>query len=170
VTNFLNANKYVFLGIIGSVLILMGYAQSNPQAYYIIGSTGLLLTAIHYQLVYFIALELILIAGHSAILMGMGHYTQIALPLLLCFQLLIFYLMVSKQNSIFLMIGIVGIALLSLGLSYHNQWVFFSGSSAISIYAYYNGYKGIYPSYIWAGLNTLFSIFALYKIINQYGY
>lgn len=164
-TNYLHDKKYAILGIVGAILILFGHAQTYPQAYYIIGSSGLLITALHYQLHYFIALELILIAGHTAILIGMGHYTQIALPVLLCFQLFVFYLMVNKQNSIFLMVGIIGIALLSLGFSYNNQWVFFSGSLAVSIYAYYNGYKGVYPSYIWAALNTLFAVFALYKII-----
>ena len=164
-TNYLHDNKYAILGIVGAILILFGHSQPYPQAYYIVGSSGLLVTALHYQLHYFIALELILIAGHTAILIGMGHYTQIALPVLLCFQLFVFYLMVNKQNSIFLMVGIIGIALLSLGFSYNNQWIFFSGSLAVSIYAYYNGYKGVYPSYIWAALNTLFAVFALYKII-----
>lgn len=163
--NYFNNNKYVILGIIGAMLILFGHSQNHPQAYYIIGSSALLITALHYQLHYFIALEIILIAGHTAILIGIGHYTQIALPILLCFQLFIFYWMINNQNGIFLVIGIIGIALLSLGFSYNNQWIFFSGSLAVSIYAYYNGYKGIYPSYIWAALNTLFSVFALYQII-----
>ena len=164
-TNYFYTYKYVVLAIIGAIVILFGHSQPYPQAYYIIGSIGLLITAIYYQILYFIALELILVAGHTAILVGIGFYAQMALPVLLCFQLLIFYLMVGKQNSVFLMIGIIGIALLSLGFSYNNQWVFFSGSLAVAIYAYYNGYKGIYPSYIWAILNTIFAIFAFYKII-----
>lgn len=158
-------NKYFILGLLGAFIILFGHSKDYPQAYYIIGSLGLLVTAIHYQLLYFIALEIILIAGHTAILIGLGYYAQIALPVFLCFQLFIFYLMVGKQNSLLLMIGILGIALLSLGFSYNNQWVFFSGSSSVAIYAYYVGYKGCYPSYIWAGLNTCFTAFALWKII-----
>lgn len=164
-TNYLYANKYVFLGVIGAFIILFGHVQTHPQAYYIIGSFALLITAFHYQLLYFIALELIIIAGHTAILLGLGYYIQIALPVFLCLQLLIFYIIIGKQTNIFLLIGIIGIAVLSLGFTYNNQWIFFSGSLAIAIYAYYNGYKGVLPSYIWAGSNTLFALFAFYKIL-----
>lgn len=160
----INENKYWLLGIFGSLILLYGSTQGYPQPYYIFGSFALLITAFHFQLLYFIALEIILAAGHSAILLGVGTYIQIGLPVLLSFQLFIFYLMVGKENSIFLLIGIVGIALLSLGFSYNNQWIFFSGSLCISIYSYYNGYKGNYPSYIWAILNTLFALIALYKL------
>lgn len=162
----LSENKYFILGIIGAMIILFGHQKEYPQVYYIWGSFALLITAIHFKLVYFIALELILVAGHSAILLNVGPYTQQALPVLLCFQLLIFYLMVGKENSIILFIGIVGIALLSLGFAYNNQWIFFSGSLFIAIYAYYNVFKGSYPSFIWAILNTIFAGLALYKIVN----
>ncbi len=158
-------NGYFILGILGAIVILFGHHKDYPQIYYILGSFLLLITAIHYKLVYFIALELILVAGHTAILLNVGPYTQLALPVLLCFQLLIFYLMVGKENSIFLLIGIIGIALLSLGFAYNNQWIFFSGSLCIAIYAYYTVFKGSHPSYIWAILNTIFAGLALYKIL-----
>ena len=163
-TNPYFKNIYLVLGLIGIIITLYGHSLDTPQISYIIGSAALLITAIHYKLLYFIALEIILVAGHSAILLGVGHYTQIALPVLLCFQLMIFYLMVGKENSIFLLIGVVGIALLSLGFSYNDQWIFFSGSLSIAIYAYYVGYKGGYPAFLWAILNTIFSLLALYKL------
>jgi hypothetical protein len=158
-------NKYIALGMIGALMILYGHFQDLPQIFYIIGSLALLATAINYKLLYFIALEIILVAGHTAILLGVGRYTQIALPVLLCFQLLIFYIMVGKENSVFLLIGVIGIAFLSLGLSYNDQWIFFVGGFSIAIYAYYIGYKGCYPAIIWAVLNTIFSLLALYKLI-----
>lgn len=158
-------DSFLILGIAGALILLLGYTQVYPQPYYIIGSCALLITAIHCKLVYFIALELILAAGHTAILLDFSSNVQLALPVLLCFQLLVFYLMVGRENTIFLLIGIVGIALLSVGFAYKNQWIFFSGSSAIAAYAYYDGFKGRYPSYIWGGLNTVFSILALYKIL-----
>ncbi len=159
-------NKYLVLGILGAFLTIYGNLfQNQPDFYYILGSLALMITAIHYELVYFIALELILAAGHTSVLIGFGLYTQIALPLMLCFQLFIFYIMLGKDNSIFLMIGIMGIVLISLGFSYQNQWIFFSGSLCIAGYSYYNGYKKRYPSYLWALLNGVFAISALYKII-----
>lgn len=156
--------KYIISGIFGSLILLYGNTQDFPQPYYIFGSLLLLITAVHFKLLYFIALELILAAGHSAILLGLGTNAQHALPILLCFQLFIFYLMIGKENSILLLIGIVGIALLSIGFAYNNQWIFFSGSSFIAIYAYYSAYKGRYAAYIWAILNTIFSLIALYKL------
>lgn len=161
----LNEYKFIFLGFLGAAIILYGHSQSLPQAYYIYGSFALLITAIHYKLVYFIALELILAAGHSAVLLGVGPYTQFALPILLSFQLFVFYIMLGKKNSVFLLIGIIGIALLSIGFEYNNQWIFFLGSLFVAMYAYYNGLKGKYPSFIWAILNSIFALFALYKII-----
>lgn len=154
-------DRYIALGIIGALIILYGHAQNTPQIYYIIGSTALFFTALFYKLVYFIALELILVAGHTAVLIGIGPNTQLALPILLCLQLGIFYLMVGKENSIFLLIGVIGIALLSSGFAYNNQWIFFSGSLFIAIYAYYSAFQGQPPSYIWAILNTIFALIAL---------
>jgi hypothetical protein len=72
--------------------------------------------------------------------------------------------MLGKENSIFLMLGICGISLLSIGFAYNHQLIFFTGSAFIAIYAYYIGYKGHYPAYIWAVLNTLFATLSLYKI------
>ena len=157
-------NLYLALGILGALILLFGNYQTHPQLYYIIGSFILMLIAIHFKLVYFIALEFILAAGHAAKLLGVGPYTELALPLLLCFQLYIFYLMVGRENKIIVLIGIIGIAFVSLGLAYENQWIFFSGSLFVSIYAYYIGYKGRYASYIWGVLNTIFALRALYKI------
>ena len=96
-------NKYIILAAIGALILLYGNAQTTPQIYYILGSFALLITAIHYRLVYFIALELILTAGHSAILLGVGPYTQLALPLLVSLQLFVFYLMVGRENIVFLL-------------------------------------------------------------------
>lgn len=160
--------RYVMLGILGALIILYGHSQSFSQSYYIYGSFALLITAIHYKLVYFIALELILAAGHSAVLLGVGPYTQFALPILLSFQLFVFYLMLGNKNNIFLLMGIVGIAFLSLGFAYNNQWIFFSGSLFVSLYAYYSAFQGKYPSFIWAVLNSIFVLFALSKIIFNY--
>lgn len=157
-------NKYVLLGLIGALIILYGHGQNYPQTYYIFGSFALLITAIYYKLFYFVALEIILFAGHLAILLGVGPYVQFALPVLLSFQLLVFYLMEGRITTIFLLLGIIGIALLSVGFAYNNQWIFFWGSLFVAIYAYYIGYKGRYPAYIWAFLNTIFAGIALYKL------
>ncbi|HAT8152936.1 TPA: hypothetical protein JA359_15715, partial [Legionella pneumophila] len=96
----MNKTKYdiisLVLGIIGALLLIYGLSQNIPQVYYISGSLALMITAIHYKLIFFIALELILGAGHTSILLGMGKYIGSALPSLLCLQLLIFYLMFGK--------------------------------------------------------------------------
>lgn len=164
---------FIIIGLIGSLIILYGlliYFGTTPpklhsQLYYFIGGLALLLTAIYFRMLYFIALQLILIAGHAAILLGSGPYTQFFLPILMCCQLLTFYLMFGRENSVFLILGIFGIALLSMGFAYNDKWIFFSGSTFVAIYAYYSGYKGILPSYIWAILNTVIALLALYRIL-----
>ncbi|RUR13199.1 hypothetical protein [Legionella sp. km772] len=164
------SGTYLTLGILGACISLYGYLfqSQEPQVYYVLGSLALLATAIYYKLAYFIALELILIAGHLAILFGSGSHTQFTLPLLLCLQLIIVYSMLGQNNLMFLIIGILGIALLSIGLAYHNHWLFFFGSLSIALYAYYRGYRGQKASYLWAILNTIFALLALYHIfINR---
>lgn len=158
-------SKYLIGGVIGAIISIYGYFQPVPHLYYILGSFILLCVAVHYKLLYFIALEIILIAGHAAIILGIGPYTQVALPLLLCLQLLVFYLISGRGNSIFLIIGIFGIALLSIGFSYNDEIVFLSGSTGIAIYAYYTAFNGNPASCIWAILNTVFAIFSLYQLI-----
>lgn len=157
-------NKFIVFGILGALITLFGKYQPLPQVYYLIGCVGLLTTAIYYKLIFYIALELILIAEHSAILLGSGPYTQFALPILLCFQLLFIFFIISKQKEILLIFGILGIALLALGFAYSNDYLFMCGSILIAIYSYYNGYQGNYPSYIWAVLNTLLALLSLYKL------
>ncbi|CEK10595.1 hypothetical protein [Legionella hackeliae] len=111
---------FLLVGIIGSFILLFGLAGAPAEKYYVIGSALLLLTSIHFKLIYFIALEMILLAGHGAILLGIGTTLQLALPILLCIQLLSFYFMSGQLNNIFLIVGITGIAVLSVGFSYEN--------------------------------------------------
>ncbi len=155
---------FILLGCFGTLIILLGITQESSYIYYLAGAVALLATAIYYRLFFFIALELILMAGHVAILLGIGPYTQLFLPILLCIQLFTFYSVFSKIKF-FLFLGILGTALLSIGLANNNQWVFFIGSTFIAAYSYYAGYKGQHPAYIWAGLNTALALVALSRII-----
>jgi hypothetical protein len=155
--------KYLLVGALGALIILYGTFQTPPQKYYIVGSFVLLLIGIHYKLIYFVALECIVLTGHSAILLGLPIYTQVGLPILLCVQLLVFYIMLGKQNNIILLIGIVGIAMLCLGFNYKNPWVFLSGSTSIATYSYFYAFRGDYPCFIWALLNTCFVGITIYR-------
>ena len=158
---------YITLGILGACISLYGYLFQNtePQLFYIIGSSALLITAIYYKLVYFIALELILISGHLATLLGSGPYTKYTLPILLCLQLFLVYSMIGKNHLLFFLIGISGIALLSIGLASNNHIVFFFGGLLVALYAFYLAYKGQVIAYLWAILNSIFAVLALGQII-----
>lgn len=152
------------LGIVGAIITLYGFTQTNAQAYYVTGSSLLLLTAIYSRLVFFIALELILIAGHGAILLGIGSILQFAIPVLLCVQLLIFFYLIGQLNNIFLLIGIVGIASLSIGFSYANEWIFFIGGISLATYAFSIVKKNPLVL-LWAVLNSLFALIAIINVI-----
>lgn len=147
----------------GCIISLYGLTQTPAQVYYVIGSSLLLFTAIHFKLFYFIALELILLAGHGSILLNIGPVLPIALPVLLCVQLLFFYYVSGRLNNMFVIIGVLGIAVHSIGLSYENQWVFFAGSSAVAIYALHN-MKKHRVSLLWAVLNILFALSVMIKM------
>lgn len=127
---------FLLVGIAGAIITLYGFTQFNAQAYYVAGSSLLLITAIYSRLVFFIALELILIAGHGAILLGIGSILQFAIPVLLCIQLLTFFYLIGQLNNIYLLIGIVGIGSLSIGFAYANDWIFFIGGVSLAIYAF----------------------------------
>ncbi|CDZ78249.1 hypothetical protein BN59_02559 [Legionella massiliensis] len=163
----LNTKDGLFLlsGIIGSCILFLGLSKAPAQLYYVIGSTLLLFAALHFRLIYFIALELILIAGHGASLLHIGKTLQIAMPIMLTVQLLAFYFLSGQLNNIFLLIGIAGIALHSVGFVYENQWIFFFGSLFIAIYAFYAVFRGKTVALLWAVLNTLFTLTAIYALM-----
>ena len=167
--NQLNKNPedvfFIFLGILGAGIVIAGFIQAPSQAYYVAGACLLLLNALYFKLTYFIALELILLAGHGAILLGIGQTLQVVLPILLSLQLLIFYLLSGELQNIFHLIGIAGIALLSIGFSYSNVWVFFFGSLAIAIFAFHTVFQGKKVALIWAIMNLLFSLGTAYILI-----
>jgi len=153
----------ILSGVIGALITLFGLTQNPPQLYYVLGSSLLFITALYFRLYFFVALEIILIAGHGAILLGIGSILQLALPVLLCLQLLIFYFLSDQLNNVFILIGITGIAILSIGLSYANEWIFFIGSSAVAIYAFHAALKN-QVALLWALLNTLFATIAIATI------
>ena len=169
--NQLKINKedaiYLSLGLIGALIVLYGFMQTHtqPTLDYVIGAFFLLTTAIYFKLTYFIALQLILIAGHGAILLGIGSVSQLILPILLCLQLFIYYSLSGQLNNPYLFIGIVGIALLSIAFAYENSWVVISGSLAISIYAFNQVYKKRLVALLWALLNLAFVLGSTYKLI-----
>lgn len=159
-------DKLFFLsGIIGAFILFLGLVYPPTQIYYVLGSTFLLLTAFHFKLIYFIALEMILFAGHGANLLGYSTTFQLALPILLSIQLLCFYYLSGQLNNYFLLIGIAGIAFLSIGFAYENQWIFFLGSSSIAVYAFYCASRGTKITFLWAILNSLFALIAVWKLI-----
>lgn len=155
---------YFFAGIIGSLVTIYGLLHYPFQLYYVIGSFFLLTTAVHFKLTYFIALEMILLGGHGTILLRIGPVLQVALPVLLCLQLLAYYLLSGQLRNLFLLIGIFGIALLSVGFAYSNQWIFFFGGISIAVYAFYLAYQGQRIALLWAILNTFFALFAIINL------
>lgn len=168
VNSKLKDGLFLLSGILGSCILFLGLTKSPAQLYYVIGSTLLLFAALHFRLIYFIALELILIAGHGAALMHIGPALQVAMPTLLTLQLLAFYFLSGQLNNLFLLIGITGIALHSIGFVYENQWIFFFGGLAIAIYAFYAAYRGKKAALLWAILNSLFTLTAVYKLMYTF--
>lgn len=156
---------FLLAGVIGALILIYGLSQSAAQMYYVAGSSLLLMTAINFRLIYFIALELILISGHGGILLGIGTVLQLALPILLCLQLLIFYFLSDQLKDFFLIIGVIGIAVVSIGFAYQNEWIFFIGSISVAIYSFYCVNKGEKATFIWAILNSIFALITLGKII-----
>ena len=116
-------NKYhldlisIILGVIGAIITFSGLFVDYPQPYFITGSFLLFLTAIYHRLYFFVALEIILISGHAAIVLGIGTILQVALPILLSFQLMFYYLFSGQTSDFSIIIGIIGIALISIGFS-----------------------------------------------------
>lgn len=156
---------YVIAGILGALIVFFGAIQAPSELYYFIGAGLMLITALYFQLTYFIALEIILLAGHGAILLGIGPILQIYLPILLCAQLLTYYVLSAQLQNVYHFIGIVGIALLSIGFAYVNQLLFFFGSFAIAIFALYLICQGRRIAWLWFILNVAFIFISVYKLV-----
>ncbi len=155
---------FITIGVIGALIILFGISV-NSHINYVIGSSLLLLTAFYYKYTYFIALEMIIIAGHGAVLLGLGHNSQIILPILLCIQLLFYYLLSGKLNDIYRIVGIIGIVLLTMAFSFNNILYILLGSIGVAIFSINQVIKGKTIAIIWAILNIIAIFVTLYKII-----
>lgn len=151
-------------GILGAIITLYGLAQPQAHLYYVIGTSFMLVTAIYFRFTYYIALDIILIAGHGAVLLGIGPLSQVILPILLCAQLLIYYLLSGQLKNIFRLIGITGIALLSIAFANENQWMLLFGSLSVVIFSLYQVYRGRLVALLWAILNTILALISSYKI------
>ena len=154
-------------GCLGAGITFLGLYQTPEQAqmYYVAGAALILVTAVYYKLIYFIALEIILLSGHGSILFEINSKLQFILPILLSSQLLLFYYLSGQLTNLFIIIGIAGIAFLSIGFAYHNQMIFFAGSTAIAIYAFYAS-RTTKAALLWGILNTVFSVYAISKLIQ----
>lgn len=162
---------FALIGIPGAFIVLYGQHSELEQLGYISGSAVLMMTAAWYKQFYFVAMELIQIAGHGASFLNVGVYIQFAIPLLLTIQLLIYYFMTGPLNTVFVVIGIVANCLLAIATSYENQWVYVIGGAGIAAYAYYCVFsKKQKICYMWAILNTIFALTALYKIMENSAY
>ncbi|MCC5792523.1 MAG: hypothetical protein JJT82_07965 [Legionellaceae bacterium] len=160
--------SFISIGIIGALSKLYGIAQPYPQPWYVLGAFLLLLTAIHFKLIFYIGLETILLAGHFSIMLGLHERIQIALPILLSLQLAVYYLLAGRLKNPWLWFGLTGIILLSLAFHYPQQWILFSGCVCISSYAFYRSVNTERISLLWAILNSLFAIQAILKASLQY--
>ncbi|WP_367605681.1 hypothetical protein [Legionella sp. W05-934-2] len=156
---------FIFIGILGALTTFSGLFTIYSHPFYIVGSFLLFLTALYFRLFFFVALEIIFISGHTAALLGIGMILQVALPVLLSFQLLFYYLFSGETSDFSIIIGILGIALFSVGFSIASQWVFMLGSLSISTYAYFNLEKSNKISLIWLILNLMFALTAFIHII-----
>ena len=158
---------YLSSGIIGALVILYDLAQSQTQIdlCYVIGASLMLIPAIYFKFTYFVALELILIAGHGAVLLNLGTTSQIVLPILLCLQFLAYYVLSGQLNNIFRLIGIVGIALVSIAFSYESQWIFISGCLSIAVFSSYLVFRGRQVALLWSFLNMAIVIISFFKPI-----
>ncbi len=156
---------YISAIIGSSILIYSMLRLYQPQVGFIIGSSFMLASAIYFRMFFFIALEMILISGHAAILLGIGPSLQLALPILLVFQLVVYYLFTNQLLNLYRIIGLAGISLLSIGFAYESAWIFFYGSLAVSTYAFYSASKGRIPALIWGFLNIIFAVITLTTIL-----
>lgn len=163
-----NHTFFLLLGSIGAVFILYGLTQQPAQPYYVLGSSLLLFTAVYFKLIYFIALEMIILSGHGAILLGIGPVIQVILPILLSIQLFVYYWLSGSLKNIYRLLGIIGIALLSIGFSFEHAWVFCLGSLLVAIFATHSAYRGKPAAIIWAVFNFCIAIFNAYLIIIRF--
>lgn len=158
---------FLGIGIVGALLLI--YCSLTPMSDlgYLIACFLLLLCALYFKLTYYIALEMILISGHGAVLLGLGPLSQLIIPILLCLQLLMYYLLSGRLWNIFRLTGIAGIVLLTIGFAYeyYVQWFLLFGSLAVTVFSFYQVYRKRFAAWIWAVLNILLACISLFKLI-----
>jgi hypothetical protein len=157
---------FILIGVIGASILIYGVHTSLVRSYYVTGSFLLLMTALHFKLIFFIALELIMFSGHGASLLGIGHHLQVAIPILLCVQLIIYYFLSQQLTNYTLIIGIIGIGILSIGFSFQRECLTFLGSACITLYAIDLSINESKINLLWAVLNLILAILSLHQILT----
>ena len=166
----------LILGITGSLFKLFGYFilafgagdEHLKFLLYLIGTILMLITAVSKKSTYFILLETVLLAGFGSILFGFGRVLQIAIPLLLSSQVLIYYLLSNRFKDLNLMIGVFGIAILSCSFAVDGNLIYLLGSILISYYSYYLYKEGRELAWIWLILNIIFIFISGYEFSLEY--
>lgn len=158
----------LFFGIIGAVALLAGNLFLDSDARYLvflIGSGLLLITAIVYRQLYYIFLELILVSGSATSFLNFNSIVRGAIPMLLSLQVFLYFFMLGRFREKSLLIGCIGIALLSIGFAVANYWIYLFGSALVAIYSFLIYLKGVKVALLWTILNTCFTLASAYSLI-----
>lgn len=151
----------IVLGAVGSVIVLLGQIKTFGTPCFIAGSLALLITALYFRLTFFIALELIILAAYGSHYLQLAPLLQFIIPILLCVQLLAYYMLSGRLNNIFIIIGMIGISLLVVGYVYQQILITEFANLFIAFFSFYTAYNKRSVALIWAFLNTTIFIIQL---------
>jgi hypothetical protein len=162
----------ISFGIIGFIFVIMGTllapSSLEQKVCYLLGSIFLLtMSSLDLQL-YFILLQIVILAGAIVAFFPIPVFYKAAVPIALSiFSVLLFLFKgyLKDPNQIF---GCLGLLLLAAGYAVSNPIIYFLGGLVVMIYSYISYRRGIKTALLFALLNLVFSVTSAYAIWQAY--
>ncbi len=158
----------MIIGTLGLILAIIGnfYLDSLLQKYlYFFAAVLLTGSAVLEKQTFFIILEIIVVVSTAIAFIPGYMLFKAAIPLLLSAIFLGNYLSSPQNRDILNLTGALGIILLALGYAIIHPAIYLAGGVVLTIFSSIAFARGVRIAILWAILNAVFSVTALYSIL-----
>jgi hypothetical protein len=159
----------LFIGVVGMLISSYGNLihQLHTQKWcYFFGASLLLVSSLLERHKFFIALQIIIVAGTITAFTPFSFLLKAAIPIILSAITIIYFAITKQLEDKLTLLGSLGIAFLAAGYAVSRPIVFFFGAVVLMIYSFISYRRGAAIALIWALLNVIFAATATVAIYH----
>lgn len=159
----------VIIGVVGMLIAMVGNLLpfSDTQKWcYLLGGILLLISSALERQIFFIALQIIIVAGAAVAFSSWPVLLKAALPIVLSVAAIVYFAKRNLLTDRLMLFGSLGIAILAAGYAVSNPVIYLLGAFVLMIYSFMSFRRGVKIALVWAILNALFSITAAVTVYH----